>query len=347
MSRTDSKSIGSLATIDQLKNKILSSNSQSEMEDLLSQMRVIHGKALEEQSINYDKLKEIKGDKKNDYINLSLNESVLFVIHEVIRESETKVYKGRQQKSKETTPIVSNKSININSATSPNAVGTEGPLSETSPGLSNIVPKNTKTLNIKSSNSKSNVGAKIIQSESGTNKIDLSIPPTTEMGNTNSESIFTEGKQSIKGGAGPSIGSQATESTTEQINNLNTERIKELLSEVDFEKKKQSLRSDSNIPIEHLDPNKTTIVNYHANWCGFSKKFKPQWDNFKELAKSKFPNLQVIDLDVGDDQNLNDLAGKAGVKGYPTVVLFHKGKMYTRGGGEAKSIIEFVENNMK
>jgi len=95
-----------------------------------------------------------------------------------------------------------------------------------------------------------------------------------------------------------------------------------------------------------LDSNKPTLVNYYAYWCGYSKKFQPKWEEFKGLAKSKFPNLQVIDLDVGNDDNLNDLAGQVGVKGYPTVVLFYKDKIVSRGSGDAKDIIKFVEDNM-
>lgn len=175
------------------------------------------------------------------------------------------------------------------------------------------------------------VVANIIKSETG-DKIQLSIPPTEQQSiKSDNMSVFaTETK--MKGGD-----QAATESTTEILNKLNSEQISELMKE--YEEKKNNKNS--------LSTSKTTIVNYYANWCGPSKKFYPHWVEFKKMAELKYPNLQVLELDVGTDKELSDLAEKVGVTGYPTVILFHKGQVIKRNAGDAATLCKFIDEQMK
>jgi hypothetical protein len=102
-------------------------------------------------------------------------------------------------------------------------------------------------------------------------------------------------------------------------------------------------------PMEHkagksqLDITKPTIINYWANWCGPSNHFFPEWTKFKNDAMKSLPGVQVLDLDV--TKNLNKLAMDAGVKGFPTVVVFNKGKMHHMvcAGATAQKLMEFVK----
>jgi thiol-disulfide isomerase/thioredoxin len=97
------------------------------------------------------------------------------------------------------------------------------------------------------------------------------------------------------------------------------------------------------------DVNKTTIVNYWADWCGYSKNFLKTWNEFLEVAPVKYPGLQILDLNVERNKELNELANKTGVKGYPTVVIYHNGKRYIKVAGNLslKDLEKFVDESIK
>jgi len=103
---------------------------------------------------------------------------------------------------------------------------------------------------------------------------------------------------------------------------------------------------------EQLDVNKPTLINFWADWCGFSQKFLPVWEEFKKNYKSKFPELQVTELNYGKDvkldPDLTDIAKKAKVEGYPTLVIFANNKkcQKTAGNMTLDELNKFVEKNL-
>ncbi len=69
------------------------------------------------------------------------------------------------------------------------------------------------------------------------------------------------------------------------------------------------------------------LVDFHATWCGPCKMMEPV---IKEL-KSKFGDkLSVIKIDIDKNQ---ELAGKLGVRGVPTFILYKSGKPVWRESG--------------
>lgn len=126
------------------------------------------------------------------------------------------------------------------------------------------------------------------------------------------------------------------QNTTEYINNLTTTEANNL-----FSNENQKGGEDKN----EMDVKKPTIINYWADWCGYSKKFLPKWEKFKIEAKEKYPNLQVLDLNVKNDEELNNMAKKAGVSGYPTLVLYKDGnKKYSIASNmNTDDIIKFID----
>ena len=63
----------------------------------------------------------------------------------------------------------------------------------------------------------------------------------------------------------------------------------------------------------------TIIGKIYAEWCGYCQMLKPQWDEMKEKLDSK---TQIIDLEIGEKDKLNDLLKKypkLEVSGYPTI----------------------------
>jgi thiol-disulfide isomerase/thioredoxin len=120
---------------------------------------------------------------------------------------------------------------------------------------------------------------------------------------------------------------------TEMIGNMETTDLSEL-----FE-----MAGGCNYAVD-----KPTIINYWADWCPYSTKFEPEWRKFESEAKTKYPHLQVLDLNVGQDRDLSALAHKSGVDGYPTIVLYANGKMthLIAGNKTQKDIMQFIEQNL-
>lgn len=122
--------------------------------------------------------------------------------------------------------------------------------------------------------------------------------------------------------------------TTDYLNNLTTEKAESLYNQTGGN--------------TNLDVNKPTLVNYWADWCGYSKKFLPTWNEFKSSAATKYPNLQITELNVSNDPKLREIASKADVKGYPTLVLFNNGKKYNKAGAiSIEEVNKFVQENLK
>lgn len=93
--------------------------------------------------------------------------------------------------------------------------------------------------------------------------------------------------------------------------------------------------------------NKPIIINFWADWCPASNRFKPMWDNFKSSANQKFPELQVKDVNVKKDNELAKYASNVGVEGYPTVVLLNKNKIHQLVGNRSvKDIENFVNKHV-
>lgn len=84
------------------------------------------------------------------------------------------------------------------------------------------------------------------------------------------------------------------------------------------------------------------IVLYFASWCGHCSNFKPTWNEFKNVAKEKFPNLIVEDIQC--DSKTEDNKEKCkNIEGYPTVLL--DDTLEYTGDRTIDSLISFVMKN--
>ena len=71
------------------------------------------------------------------------------------------------------------------------------------------------------------------------------------------------------------------------------------------------------------------MLNFNTSWCGWSKKFQPEWDNFTANVKSdnKLNSLvEVLDVKCDNDAN-KKLCMEHNVEGYPTVSIEANGQM--------------------
>ena len=92
-------------------------------------------------------------------------------------------------------------------------------------------------------------------------------------------------------------------------------------------------------------PHVVIISNYNTEWCGWSRKFQPEWDKFCASSELKQKtNITVKDVKC-DNKNNEDLCGAADIPGFPSVVVEIDGKK-TLYEGERTSIalIEFIKN---
>lgn len=73
------------------------------------------------------------------------------------------------------------------------------------------------------------------------------------------------------------------------------------------------------------DVNTPTIkmYNYNTSWCGWSKRFQPEWDTFMNNVNTDSTLSSMVEVkDVKCDNDVNkQLCASAGVEGYPTVVI--------------------------
>ena len=100
--------------------------------------------------------------------------------------------------------------------------------------------------------------------------------------------------------------------------------------------------TDQTFDPEVLQSQTPVLVDYWAEWCGPCKMIAPILD---EVAKEYAGRLKVAKLNV--DQN-QQMAGKFGVRGIPTLMLFKNGAVEaTRVGALSKSqLTAFLDSNI-
>ena len=98
---------------------------------------------------------------------------------------------------------------------------------------------------------------------------------------------------------------------------------------------------------EKMSNNFIEIINYNTEWCGYSKRFQPIWDEFAREMAIKNPSVKVTDMKC-DNPNNKEKCTIPEVEGYPTVVL-HKGdtKIVFNDNRSKESLLKFVEQNSK
>jgi len=80
------------------------------------------------------------------------------------------------------------------------------------------------------------------------------------------------------------------------------------------------------------------LVEFYAPWCGHCKRLVPIWEELATTVKGKF-NVAKVDCTVE-----KDVASSNGIRGFPTIKLFHDGKVSEFNGQRTvDAFIEFVE----
>lgn len=69
----------------------------------------------------------------------------------------------------------------------------------------------------------------------------------------------------------------------------------------------------------------TTFILFYAEWCGFCKQIKPEWNKFAK--KNKLKNFQMVCI---ESKNIHP---SFGIQGYPTLKVHKDGKLMDYKGG--------------
>jgi thioredoxin-related protein len=109
--------------------------------------------------------------------------------------------------------------------------------------------------------------------------------------------------------------------------------------------------SQKNNKQEHMDhkstsnkteENKKTLVVYHTTWCGYSKRFLQQL----KLGLEDKLNKVGVNVEYVDCEEEPEKCVSAGVKGYPTLILYSdKGKTIYQGDRSDEHLATFCLQN--
>lgn len=94
-----------------------------------------------------------------------------------------------------------------------------------------------------------------------------------------------------------------------------------------------------------LEKNQYLFVNFHALWCRYSKKLKPEWNKLaKTVAERNYP-VRLAKVEAYDEKKL---AEEYEIEGYPTIKLFINKVPHPYNGERVEShLLEFLERKLK
>lgn len=75
----------------------------------------------------------------------------------------------------------------------------------------------------------------------------------------------------------------------------------------------------------------TILVEFFAPWCGHCKRLAPEYENGADLLKDRNSKARLAKVDATVETKSKD---QYQIRGFPTLLLFQKGKMVEKYQGE-------------
>jgi thiol-disulfide isomerase/thioredoxin len=94
--------------------------------------------------------------------------------------------------------------------------------------------------------------------------------------------------------------------------------------------------------LENQEPIK--VYNFNTEWCGYSRKFQPIWEDFADNVKNNM-NIKAIDVKCDNDQN-KDLCNKYNIQGFPTVIIVKNNQPHEYSGNRTVDDLINTINNL-
>lgn len=83
----------------------------------------------------------------------------------------------------------------------------------------------------------------------------------------------------------------------------------------------QVRQSIKNEPFINNDSrNSNELVLYYTEWCGWSKKFLPEWNELESSNEIKNVTLRKVECEKNPDNKCKS------IEGFPTIILYKSGK---------------------
>jgi thioredoxin len=79
--------------------------------------------------------------------------------------------------------------------------------------------------------------------------------------------------------------------------------------------------TDASFPSDVLQADKPVLVDFWAEWCGPCKQIGPA---LEEISGEYADKLTIAKINIDDNP---EVPGKYGVRGIPTLMIFHKGEL--------------------
>lgn len=132
---------------------------------------------------------------------------------------------------------------------------------------------------------------------------------------------------------------QSTPQAKAESKPLAESKPKPLAESKSKEEKKEKFANISN--------SKLKIFNFNTEWCGWSKRFQPEWDQFAKTVKldsELSKKVEVINVRCDDKAN-EQICEAYNVPGYPYVVVEVNGRREPYNGERtAKALLSFVSS---
>jgi len=150
--------------------------------------------------------------------------------------------------------------------------------------------------------------------------------------NNNSDQVKNNNSDQVKNNNLDQIKNNNSNKNSECCNNsINQEKLKYLYPS-----------EESNLDID--EETDIVIMNFNTDWCYYSKKFQPIWDEFSKKMKGQ----NIIVKDVKCDNNSNEtICKKYDIEGFPTVKLLKDKKIHEfKGNRSVDGLTKFVREHL-
>ena len=87
--------------------------------------------------------------------------------------------------------------------------------------------------------------------------------------------------------------------------------------------------TDASFKADVLESVEPVVVDFWAEWCGPCKMIGP---SLEEIGKEMQGKVKIVKMNVDENQ---DVPGKLGIRGIPTLMLFKDGKLAAQKVGAA------------